>query len=203
MCTNYFIKLMLKEEGDFIKQIFKDKLLLANFISNLFYSTAYPIVHFKLISEVGEKMISLNSICICLAGIVFPVMWNKNSDKLYKKYGVLCTLETILYILICVMLLISLISSKAYYILDTMFFCLVTKNMICGGNKLRAKRYNNEKDREQYDNNVQLVSNISSLIGFSISLMVSISVNVGFILITIGICSDNFFYYHGWKETWE
>lgn len=146
-------------------------------------------------------MISLNSICICIAGIVFPLLWNKNSDKLYKRYGALCTLETLLYISICILFLISFLSPKAYYILDTMFFCLVTKNMICGGNKLRAKRYNNEKDREEYDNNAQFASNVSSLIGFSISLITSIPVNIGFILITIGICSDNFLYYHVWKES--
>lgn len=178
-----------------------DKLLIANFLSNLFYSMAYPTVHFKLISEVGQKMISVNEIAICIAGIFIPIMWNKKSEKLYKTYGFLCNLETVLYIIICIMFLTSFITTKAYYILDTAFFCLVTKNIISGGNKLRAKRYNTEKDREQYDNNSQLVSNASSLIGFIISLVININVNIGFMLLTIGICVDNIFYYIGWKET--
>lgn len=184
-----------------IKNIFTDKLLIANFLSNLFYSMAYPTVHYKLISEVGQKMISINSIAICITGILIPIMWNKKSEKLYKTFGALCNLETILYIIICIMYLMSFITTKAYYILDTVFFCLVTKNMICGGNKLRAKRYNTEDKREEYDNNVQLVTNISSLIGFLISLITNMNVSAGFILITIGICADNFFYYNGWKET--
>lgn len=184
-----------------IRNIFTDKLLIANFLSNLFYSMAYPCVHYKLISEVGQKMISLNSIVICVAGILIPILWNKKSEKLYKTFGFLCNLEIILYAVICIMYLVSFIDAKAYYILDTVFFCLVTKNMICGGNKLRAKRYDTENKREKYDNNVQLVTNISSLIGFLISFMVDMNVNVGFILITIGICADNFFYYNGWKET--
>lgn len=184
-----------------IKNILKDKLLIANFLSNLFYSVAYPCVHYKLISEIGQKMISLNSILICIAGTLIPVLWNKKSEKLYKTYGFLCNLETVLYIIICIMFLVSFISPKAYYILDTIFFCLVSKNIICGGNKLKAKKYDTESKREQYDNNIQLVTNISSLIGFSISLITNINTNIAFILITIGICFDNFFYYKEWGKT--
>lgn len=184
-----------------MKNIFTDKLLIATFLSNLFYSMAYPVVHYKLISEVGQKMISINSIMICVSGIFIPLLWNKYSERLYKTFGTLCNLETLLYAIICIMYLMSFITTKAYYILDTIFFCLVTKNMICGGNRLRAKRYNSEDKREEYDNNVQLVSNISSLIGFFISIMVNMKISVGFIFITVGICADNFFYHNGWKET--
>ena len=99
------------------------------------------------------------------------------------------------------MFLISFINSKVYYILDTIFFCLVTRNIMCGVNKLKAKKYDTESKREQYDNNIQLVTNISSLIGFAISLTININTNIAFILITIGICIDNFFYYKEWKKT--
>ncbi len=160
---------------------------------------ASPTVQYELVSNVGSKMISLNSICICLSGILCPLIWNKKSDKLYKQYGLFCNMETILYVIICVLFLFQNISPIIYYILDTIFYCLVTKNIICGNNKLRMLRYFGI-EREEYDNNFQLVSNASSLIGFSISLLLDFSIAWGFILITIGISIDNFFYYSVWKQ---
>jgi len=175
-------------------------LLLANFISNLFYSIAYPVVHFTLIKDVGEKMIALNSIIICTAGVLFPILWNKYS-KLYKSYGYLLTAEGITYITIGILIVTGCISNTLYYILDTILFSLITKNIICGGNKLRAIRYNSEKIREEYDNNSTIVANFSSLLGFGISFVIMIPSNIAFIFITIGICIDNIFYYKAYKKS--
>ena len=183
-----------------MNNILKDKLLLATFLSNLFYSMASPTVRYELVSNVGSKLISLNSICFCISGILCSILWNKYSNKLYKKYGFFYNMETILYIIICLLFISRYISPVVYYILDTIFYCLVTKNLICGSNRLKMLRYIN-KEREVYDNNVQLMSNASSLIEFTISLIFNFSIITGFILITIGICLDNFFYYNAWKET--
>lgn len=180
--------------------MFKDELILANFISNLFYSIAYPAVHFTLIKDVGEKMIALNSIVICLDGVVFPMLWNK-CPKLYKSYGYLLSAEGLTYTLIGVLVCLGLISNTLYYVLDTILFSLISKNIICGGNKLRAIRYNNETAREHYDNGSALVANFSSLLGFGVSYVVTLPNSVAFILITIGICIDNVFYYKAYKDS--
>ena len=143
----------------------------------------------------GEKYISLESIVTCLAGVIFPTLWKKYSDKLYTKYGYLLTTEGILYTLICILLIGGYINYKAYYILDMLLFVVISKNIICGNNKLKAIRYKGET-REEYDNNINIVSNLSSLIGFTLSFILTIPVSLAFILITIGICFDNIFYYN-------
>lgn len=175
-------------------------MLIANFLSNLFYSTAYPVVHFTLIKDVGEKIIAFNSIIMCLAGVFFPIIWNKHNN-LYRSYGQLLFAEVIAYSIIGILICTGAISNVAYYLLDTFLFALITKNIICGGNKLRAMRYNSETVREQYDNNSTIVSNFSSLLGFGISFIVTIPVNMAFIFITIGICIDNVFYYKAYKQS--
>ena len=182
--------------GDFIK----DKVIIANFLSNLFYSASYPAVHSYLMKTVGQRMISVNSLFACIGGIILPIIWNKYSDKLYKKYGAMLVTECIIYILILIMLLTNRMGLITYYILDTIFFALVTKSIICGGNKLRAKRYSNEADRVKYDNNSQMASNISKIIGFGISAIFTLSMKQAFVLSTIGICIDNIFFYLAWKE---
>lgn len=182
-----------------IINIFKDKLLLANFISNLFYSIAYPTVHFILIKDINEKIISLNAIIVCIAGIIIPILWNKKSNELYNKYGYLLSFEGISYILLTIAFIIGTIDSRLYYLIDTILFSIITKNIICGNNKLRAIRYNGE-EREKFDNDTNILANASSLIGFTISLLISLPEHLAFILLCIGIISDNIFYYKVYKE---
>ncbi|NOW85942.1 hypothetical protein B0H39_003823 [Clostridium beijerinckii] len=145
-------------------------------------------------------MIAFNSIIMCLAGVLFPIIWNKHKN-LYRIYGQLLLLEGIAYSIIGILICTSSISNVAYYLLDTFLFALISKNIICGNNKLRAMRYNSETIREQFDNNSTIISNFSSLLGFGISFVVSIPVNIAFILITIGICVDNLFYYKAYKQS--
>ncbi len=180
-------------------KIIKDKLIVGNFISNLFYSLGYPTVHYILISNINEKMISLNSILLCISGIILPIVWNKYSDKLYEKYGYLLSIEAILYTLLTILIIIGFIDNKAYYFIDTILFALVTKNIICGNNRLTSMRYKN-KDREIFDNSIVSVSNMSSLIGFGISFVFTIPVNIAFIFMGLGIVADNIFYYRAYKE---
>ena len=86
------------------------------------------------------------------------------------------------------------------HILDTICFTLITKNIICGGNRLRAIKYNNEEKRIKYDNDVQMAANISSLIGFLSCAIFEFNLWQAFLLSTIGICIDNIFYYLEWRD---
>lgn len=178
----------------------KDKLIIASFLSNLFYSACYPAVHSYLMQSVGQRMISINSLCTCLGGIILPFIWNKYSDILYKKYGKMLFLEAFCYICMLIMLINNKINLIIYYILDTICFTLITKNIICGGNRLRAIKYNNEEKRTKYDNNTQMAANISSLIGFLSCAIFEFNLWQAFLLSTIGICIDNIFYYLEWRD---
>lgn len=180
--------------------VLKDELLTANFLSNLFYSIAYPVVHFTLIKDVGEKLIAFNSIILCIAGVCLPIVWNRYT-QLYRSFGTLLVIEILAYSIICILICTNAIGNVAYYLLDTIIFSLISKNIICGGNKLRALRYNSATLREQYDNNSTVVANGSSLLGFGVSFMLTIPVNIAFIFITIGICVDNLFYYKAYKNS--
>ncbi len=42
--------------------------------------------------------------------------WNKYSDKLYKKYGLMLTIEAVIYILLLIMLISYRMNLLAYYI---------------------------------------------------------------------------------------
>ena len=145
-------------------------------------------------------MLALNSIILCMSGIVFPILWNKYR-KLYNSYGILLAIEVVGYTIIGALIYTGIIGNAAYYLLETLLFSTISKNIICGGNRLRSIRYNSEQLRERYDNNSTIVSNSSSLIGFSISIIITIPVNISFILITLGVCIDNIFYYSAYRKS--
>ena len=82
----------------------------------------------------------------------------------------------------------------SYYIVDTLIFSIVTRNICCGGVKLKAIRYNSEKEREQFDNNNNSSSAIATIIGSIIAMILDLDFTVMLWLATLGNAIDNMFY---------
>ncbi len=167
--------------------------------SSLFYSMSYPFIHLYLMRNITEKMVSLNQIAICVFIIVVNNIWNKYSDKLYKYYKHILATEGILYLILHLGMVFNKLSPIYYYAIDTFLFCMVTKNIMCGGNKLRSKAYKDE-NREKYDNTVQIVAAVATLCGASIAIALDIKIQVAFILSWIGIAVDNVFYWMAYDK---
>lgn len=170
-----------------------DGMLLATFLTNLFYSSTYPFIHKQLMMVISDKMVAINQIICCLSVIIFSNLWNKLSNKLFNHYPLFCVLETVCGISTTVFAILT-DNLIAYYILDTFVFCIVTRNIICGGIKLRALRYTTEDKREKFDNNNNSMSAMSTIIGSCIAMIINLSFPVMLILATIGNAIDNVFY---------
>lgn len=171
----------------------KDLMLLATFLSTLFYSASYPLIYKEITMTVTTSMISLNQIFNCISIVLFSSLWNKRGDNLFKFYPLLLLLEC----LCCISVTIYTILTGniiGYYILDTLMICCITRNIICGGNKLRAKRYNSEKERETFDNNNNSASAIATIIGSLIAIILKLDINSMLIIATIGNSIDNILY---------
>ena len=108
----------------------------------------------------------------------------------YRQYCVLETLATIF----CTILCINTNNIIVYYILDTLFFCLITRNIICGIIKLTANRYKDEKERVIFDNNNNIAASVATIIGSLIAMILKLDFNIMLIIATIGNAIDNIFY---------
>lgn len=170
-----------------------DGMLLATLLTTLFYSATYPYIHKEIVSNVSDSIIALNQIINCISIIVYGRVWNKKSDRLFKFYPMFCILETILSIGSAIWAIMSS-DIVAYYIVDTLIFAIVTRNICCGGVKLRAIRYRTEKEREHFDNNNNSMSAIATIIGSFIAMILELDFNMMLILATIGNSIDNIFY---------
>ena len=170
-----------------------DRMLLATFITTLFYSATYPYIHKEIISVVSDSVIALNQIIDCVSIIVFSTLWNKKSNKLFCFYPVFCIIETVLGISSTILATITQ-NILVYYIIDTLIFAIVTRNICCGGVKLRAMRYKTESEREQYDNNDNSVYASATIIGSLIAIVLKLNFIPMLWLATIGSAVDNMFY---------
>ena len=156
------------------KRIKFDGMLIATFLTSLFYSATYPYIHKEIMQHITDNLIAVNQIINCLSVVVFGYMWNKYSDRLFKFYDIYCILETISTITITIFVICTK-CIVAYYILDTIAFAVITRNICCGGIKLRALRYTTENEREHFDNNNNSMSAIATIIGSLIAMLLHLS----------------------------
>lgn len=164
-----------------------------------FYAVSYPYIHLFLMKQVDEKMISVNQIFICLCVIIINSVWSKYSDKLYKYFGVFMFGESFLYLILKLSIIFNIASPITYYAMDTLLFGLITRNIICGANKLRAQVYES-KQREKFDNTVQIAGSLATLIGAGIAVIIELQINAALLVGWLGITTDNILYWIAYKK---
>ena len=71
-----------------------DGMLLATFLTTIFYSATYPYIHKEIMVHVSDSVIALSQIINCLSIVLLGSLWNKKSEKLFKYYPVFCIFET-------------------------------------------------------------------------------------------------------------
>lgn len=70
-------------------------MLLANFISGLFYATSYPYIYAETIKVVPRQFLGLEQILCCVSTIIFCRLWNKYSDRFFNHYHLILWAEII------------------------------------------------------------------------------------------------------------
>lgn len=168
-------------------------MLTANLISTLFYSVSYPYIYAETIKVVPHMYIGIEQIVSCLGTIVFCKIWNAYSDKLFRYYDVFLWLEIVADIVLFADVLIRQ-NLNFYFLLNVITYAVITKQVICGGTKMKARVHPNEKLREQYDNNASIVNSIATLVGAGIAMIFVLDLKWLFVCAFIGNVIDNAFY---------
>ena len=84
-----------------------------------------------------------------------------------------------------------------------MIMAIITRNLICGRTKMKAKVNPTEQLREKFDNNSQIADSAATIIGAGTAIIIPFSLNTLFVLALIGNCIDNVFFlyiYHKLKR---
>lgn len=168
-------------------------MLTANFISGLFYAASYPYIYAETLKVIPRGYISFEQIICCISTIIFCKLWNKYSDKFFVHYSKILWAEVIADIILFSDVMIRG-DLGFYYLLNIIIYALITRNLACGGTKMRARVNPTEKLRERYDNNNQIVSSAATLLGASFAAIFPFDLKTLFILALVGNIVDNFFY---------
>jgi len=179
-----------------------DSMLAATFITTLFYSATYPYIHKEIMMVVSDEIVAINQIINCVSIVALGSLWNRKSDRLFRFYPVLCIVETLAGILSTIFATVTR-NIMLYYIVDTLIFAIITRNICCGGVKLRALRYKTEKEREHFDNNNNSASAVATIIGSVLAMCLSLDFPVMLWIATIGNAVDNAFYLCIYKTAQE
>lgn len=174
-----------------------DSMLLCTFICTTLYSATYPYIYKLVIAAISDRLLAVNQIVECMSIVFFGEVWKRNK-KFFKYYPVLCIIETIASIGLAVYTVITQ-NMVGYYILNTLIYALITRNIICGGIKLKALRYSTEETRERFDNNNNSVSSIATILGSLIAMVLNLNFSSMIIIAILGNTIDNIFYIYIYK----
>lgn len=174
-------------------------MLIANFVSVLFYSMSYPYIYAQTCKIVPTHYISIEQLLSCIGTIIFCWLWNKYSDKLFNHYAKIIVAETLLDVILFADVMIRN-NLKFYFLLNVIICAIVTRNMVCGGTKMRAMVNPTERDREQYDNNSNIAVSVATLLGTVAAFIYMPDFKVLCVLALIGNVSDNVLYWHIYRQ---
>ena len=174
-------------------------MLFSNFLSTLFYSTSYPYIYAEIMKVVSKNYISFEQIISCIGIVVFGYVWNKHGDKLFRHYTKFILLEIVADTFLFADVIIRC-DLKFYFLLNVIIYTIITKNLSCGGIKMRAKVNPTDELRERYDNNSNSICAIATIAGTVIAVLSHASLETLFVLALIGNVVDNFFYLYIYKQ---
>lgn len=174
-------------------------MLIANFVSVLFYSMSYPYIYAQTCKIVPTYYISIEQLLSCISTIIFCGLWNKYSDRLFNHYSKIVIAETLLDIVLFADVMIRS-DLKFYFLLNVIIYALITRNMACGGTKMRAMVNPTERDREQYDNNSNIVVSVATILGTVAAFIYMPDFKVLCVLALIGNVSDNVLHWHIYRK---
>ena len=170
-----------------------DGMLAATFLTTIFYSATYPYIHREIMRAASSSVIALVQIMNGLSVVLFGWLWNRKSDTLFRFYPIYCVMETLLGVCTTAYA-ITTGNIVPYYLIDCAFFALITRNIICGGVKLRAIRYATEAAREHFDNNNNSAAAVATIIGSLIAMRLDLNFPAMLCVATFGNAIDNAFY---------
>jgi hypothetical protein len=98
------------------------------------------------------------------------------------------------------MLYFNVLTPTAFYICDCILCSTITRNIINGGTRLKAIRYEGER-REIFDNKNMILCNVASIAGFLISTFIVLPKFLAIFFMFLGMAVDNLFYLCAYRET--
>ena len=195
-------------ESNLYKKLYK-LLLSMNFLCSLICTASLPYINKRVLSQVPDYWLSVETIVVCLLGIVYSTV-NKKSKFFYKNIVLLNLVESLIT-LSTLIITLSVNNVIVWYVMSVLCFTIFTKNVVSLFKVFNNKLVNTTERRTAYDMDKDIVCSIATVIGGILGIFTSkyCSLEVLMIICTVAYLVDNIGYgilikiYYKEKEAWR
>lgn len=166
-------------------------IVLSLLVSGFLLTYISPTIVKDIYSKLPAEWIAFEALFGSIAGLLISMLWrNKIRQQAIKKFLYLVAIETICGVLLCLYLVlveynvwILAIASLIYTSFVTIFVgkCIMA---------FKSKLWNND-ERENYDNNIQIIGGIVSILGYAMALFFLPSLKTSLILWGVAYLVDD------------
>lgn len=182
----------------YVNWMMKQSLIHADFWSILFISIANPVTHKLVMENVSSQLIAARGLWDAVGIIVITALFNKFGDRIYKHFVAIAMCENIVYAIIITGVITKVVSITTMFMVESIAWILLTKNLICCCSRIRRFLYESE-EREKFDNNRHVATSAAEIIGYSVAMLV-VPEWLAWSLISLGIICGNMFSILAYKQ---
>lgn len=165
-------------------------ILFSLFISTLLITYVTPIFTKVVITSLPPEWIAFESLFASLSIFVISVLWKgKIRESIIKYFIIFCIIETIAGFLLSLYLLLIEFNVWIYAIFSLLYVSFISILIGKCIMVFKTKLWNFEK-REEYDNNTQVISSLTCILGFLLALLFMPSLEMALILWGIACIVD-------------
>lgn len=172
-----------------VRFMMKDWLIRGAFLEVLFLSVASPTMKIFVMRAITPQMIALRFMIGNISVILFTILYDKYSDRIYRIYPLMALVRIIVYPTCVWMIISDILTIPAYYIIDMLIATMVSKSIHCCYARMKRLSYSGE-DRERFDNLKTMSAAIAGMVGNTFA-FIGVSTTVAWICFAISMIIDN------------
>lgn len=160
-------------------------------ICGLLYTYISPVIIKDIYSKLPSEWIAFESLVGSISGFLISIIWRDAVRKAaIKWFLILVIAETVCGILICAYLLLIDYNIWVLAVSQLIYTTIITSFVAKCIMVFKSKLWNNES-RETYDNNLEIICCLTSIIGYLAAIMVEPSIPLAIFLWGIAYLVDD------------
>ena len=160
-------------------------------LCSLLCSYISPVIVKDIYTKLPSEWIAFESLVGSISGFLISIFWRDTIRRqAIKKFLTLVIGETVCGILVCVYLLLIDYNIWVLAITQLIYTTFIT-SFVCKCIMVFKSKLWNNKDRETYDNNIEIVSCLTSILGYLIAILAEPNIYLAIFLWGIAYLVDD------------
>ena len=160
-------------------------------LCGLLYSYISPVIVKDIYTKLPSEWIAFESLVGSISGFLISIFWRDAIRKqVIKKFLTLVIGETVCGILVCAYLLLIDYNIWVLAIAQLIYTTFIT-SFVCKCIMVFKSKLWNNKDREIYDNNMEIVACLTSILGYLIAILAEPDIHLAIFLWGVAYLVDD------------